>query len=63
MSDTEFFLTRMGRTYYEHTLPELVRQLQRLNENLEQLIETHWICQGPGDSEEEDHSRDRHQET
>ena len=37
---TEFFLTRMGKTFYEHTVPELVRQLQRLNENLERLTET-----------------------
>ncbi len=37
---TEFYLTRMGRTYYEHTVPELVRQLERLNENLERLIDT-----------------------
>ena len=28
---TEFYLTRMGRTYYEHTVPEFVRQLERLN--------------------------------
>jgi len=32
---TEFHLTRMGQTYYDRTVPELVRQLQRLNENLE----------------------------
>lgn len=35
----EFYLTRTGRTHYERTLPELVRQLERLNENLEKLIE------------------------
>jgi len=32
---TEFHLTRMGQTFYDRTVPELVRQLQRLNENLE----------------------------
>jgi len=32
---TEFHLTRMGRDFYDRTVPELVRQLQRLNENLE----------------------------
>ncbi len=34
---TEFFQTRMGRTFYEHTAPELVRQLERLNANLERI--------------------------
>jgi hypothetical protein len=32
---TEFHLTRMGQQFYDKTAPELVRQLQRLNENLE----------------------------
>ena len=32
----EFFQTRMGRQFYEGTLPELVKQLVRINENLEQ---------------------------
>lgn len=36
---TEFFLTVMGRRYYEHTMPELVRQLERLNENIARLAE------------------------
>lgn len=35
----EFFQTRMGRQFYEHTMPELVRQLARLNELLEQFTE------------------------
>ena len=30
----QFFETRMGRQYYEVTLPELVRQLHRLNDLL-----------------------------
>ena len=36
--DLHFYQTRAGRTYYEHTLPELVKQLTRLNELLEKLI-------------------------
>jgi len=32
----EFHTTRMGQTFYDRTVPDLVRQLQRLNENLEQ---------------------------
>jgi hypothetical protein len=31
---TEFFLTRMGVRFYESTMPELVKQLADLNENL-----------------------------
>ena len=33
----EFFQTRMGMRFIEHTAPELVRQLDRLNGNLERL--------------------------
>ena len=40
MTDPGFYETRMGRTYYEHTVPELVRQLEMLNQNLGRLIET-----------------------
>ena len=39
MTDIPFHATRMGQRFYEHTAPELVRQLSRLNENLERLIE------------------------
>ena len=38
MSEPKFFQTRMGHTFYEHTVPELVRQLERLNELLERLV-------------------------
>lgn len=37
MSDIQFFQTAMGRTFYERTLPELVRELARLNANVERL--------------------------
>ena len=33
----EFFQTRMGRQFYEYTVPELVRQIAKLNELLERL--------------------------
>ena len=33
----EFFMTAMGRTYYEHTMPALVRELARLNGLLERV--------------------------
>ena len=38
MNETPFFKTRMGHTFYEHTVPELVRQMTRLNELLERLV-------------------------
>ena len=38
MSDTPFHQTRMGQQYYERTLPEIARQLDRLNELLERLV-------------------------
>jgi len=38
MSETPFFKTRMGHRFYEHTVPELVRQMERLNDLLERLV-------------------------
>jgi hypothetical protein len=35
MSGPDFFQTGMGRTFYEGTMPALVRELRKLNENLE----------------------------
>ena len=41
MSETRFFQTRMGYTFYEHTVPELVRQLaQRLAHHVSSLTTT-----------------------
>lgn len=34
----QFFQTLMGKRHYEHTMPELVRQLALLNKNLEALL-------------------------
>ncbi len=34
----EFFQTRMGQRYYEATMPDLVRQITKLNELLERLV-------------------------
>ena len=39
MSEPQFFQTRMGRTFYEATMPNLVKQLAKLNELLERLVE------------------------
>jgi hypothetical protein len=38
MSDVPFYRTQLGHTYYGHTLPKLVRELERLNTNLERLV-------------------------
>jgi len=38
---TELHETRMGQTLITHTLPELVRQLERLNQNLERIADLH----------------------
>lgn len=34
----EFYRTMMGKKFYERDFPEMVRQLERLNKNLEELI-------------------------
>ena len=39
MSSNEFYRTKMGHIYFERTLPELVRQITRLNELLERLVD------------------------
>jgi len=38
MSEVQFFQTRMGQRFYESTMPELVRQLTRLNDLLERIV-------------------------
>ena len=38
MSGVPFQQTRMGQRFYEHTMPELVRQLTRLNDLLEKAV-------------------------
>lgn len=46
MSEVSFYETRLGRQYYEVTLPELVRQLTRLNDLLAlgvELAEKHGV--------------------
>jgi hypothetical protein len=39
MSDVQFYQTKAGRQYYEVTMPELVRQLHRLNDLLALAVE------------------------
>ena len=33
-----FFQTYMGQRFYESTMPGLVRELKRLNDNMERLV-------------------------
>ena len=37
----EFFRTMLGRTFFEGTLPNMVKQLSRLNDNLEKMNALH----------------------
>ncbi|MDY0068195.1 MAG: hypothetical protein RBS02_17670 [Steroidobacteraceae bacterium] len=39
MSDIPFYRTQMGHRFYESTVPSLVHELARLNDNLERLLE------------------------
>ena len=39
MSEPQFFQTRIGRAYYEKTVPEIARQLVQLNDLLLRLVE------------------------
>ena len=39
MSGISFYATKMGHRFYEHTVPELVRQLARIADLLERLVE------------------------
>lgn len=38
MNGPQFWQTIMGRTFVEHTMPNLVKQLARLNDNLERIL-------------------------
>ena len=59
MSDIQFFQTKMGRQFYEVTMPELVRQLHRLNDLLGLAVE---LKEGPtqgGNTEENARDMDK----
>ncbi|ATB46357.1 hypothetical protein [Corallococcus macrosporus] len=38
MSGPAFFQTYMGQRFYESTMPNFVRELKRLNDNVERLV-------------------------
>ena len=58
MSEIKFFQTRMGRQYYEVTMPELVRQITRLNDLLALAIELTEIKSQPEDRDNDLPSQD-----
>ena len=39
MSETPFYKTRMGLRFYDRTMPALVKQLERLNDILDRLVD------------------------
>ena len=39
MAGVEFWQSRMGHTFYEGTMPSLVRELKKLNENMEKVTD------------------------
>lgn len=49
MSDVQFFQTRMGQKFFEVTMPELVREIHRLNDLLALAIELKEIETQPKD--------------
>ena len=51
MSETPFYRTRMGQAFYERTVPELVKQLGRLNDLLERLAVKRERADGTGEKE------------
>ena len=54
MNETQFFQTRMGKTYYEVTLPNLVREIHRLNDLLALAVE---LMETRPQREDRDHDR------
>jgi len=38
MNETPFFKTAMGRDFFDRNIPRLVKELERLNSNLEKLV-------------------------
>lgn len=58
MSDIPFHRTQMGHRFFEHTAPELVRQLTRLNDLLERVLAEH-AADAAAAPTKEDHAKGR----
>ena len=50
MDYTPFYKTRMGERFYCKTVPDLIRQFERLNDLLERLVATQEPEKGDGDA-------------
>lgn len=51
----DFYRTGMGQKFFEHTMPSLVRELKRLNDNFEKFLNTIEEDAKPGAPPEPDH--------
>jgi len=58
MSEIQFFQTRMGKQYYEVTIPELVREIHRLNDLLALAVELMETRPQPKDRDHDRSGRD-----
>ena len=50
----EFYQTRMGKTFYDHTMPTIAKELGRLNGLLERIataMEKQNACQSAGEQQ------------
>ncbi|TQF10735.1 hypothetical protein FJV41_37865 [Myxococcus llanfairpwllgwyngyllgogerychwyrndrobwllllantysiliogogogochensis] len=50
MSGPAFFQTHMGQLFFEGTVPQILRELRRLNDNLERLVAVAEQLSGPKQS-------------
>jgi hypothetical protein len=48
MTDVPFYRTQMGHRFYEHTLPELARQIARVADQLERIAATQDVAASGG---------------
>ncbi len=60
MIDVPFHATRMGLRFYEHAVPEVARQLSRLHDNLERLIDAAEPTEKTDDCDDDDREEDAH---
>ena len=60
MNETPFYKTRMGNRFYEHTVPELVKQITRMADALERIADTESVnaeCADEPKTPDKDESR------
>lgn len=62
MTEVPFHATRMGARFYEHTVPELARAVERLASALERIADLHGAGRTTPKTENEDDPQGRDQE-